>query len=47
MRPAKLNHVVLFDERDKGKDHVNDGYFIVDIEQNIDILLNVLDDAVK
>ena len=47
MGPAKLNHVVLFDEGDEGKDHINDWYFIVDIEQDIDIFLNVLNDAVK
>lgn len=45
--PAKLNHVVLFDEGDKWKDHIYNRYFIVDIEQDIDIFLNVLNDVVK
>lgn len=42
---AELDHLELPDESHEGQDHVNDGNFIVDIEEDVDVLLDVLYDA--
>lgn len=42
---GELDALILFDEASKGKDHVEDGYFVVDVEEDIDILLDFEDDV--